>query len=231
MDTNILCVEYQALREEILTTQRRDSRLISLGALILPGINVVIQSNYVAKSWPEAQAVVLALPLLILTVVLMHLGNTHAITRIGRYIREQLEPQFYPDGRRGWETWLEQRDGEQSRRRAEHYMRLAVSLVFGLYYCSAIWLAFRFVQKTNVTLAIAVLGVYLMLGIGLGFHLWKNLPTNTEFDPHPLYPMSWQKLLGPMLVVRGIARSSARMFSTSSSGAPSASPKEPRVNQ
>ena len=63
----------------------------------------------------------------------------------------------------------------------------AISLVFGVYYFAALWLAFRYVERTSVAAAVALLGGYLALGSWLGFHLWRNLPMTTDPQEFEVY--------------------------------------------
>jgi hypothetical protein len=187
--------EFVALREEISNTQRRDFQVICAGAFIIPAI------SYLNRE--DARIIVLGLPLVVVSVVLMHIGNTHAIIRIGRYIREQLEGSDTPCG---WETWLQRdeprRDAEVSgralslpelrnastgtagadRRTAEQYMKRAVSLLFGVYYIATTSLALSYTTRWGVAGVVIAFAFYALTLLWLCRHLFVHLPVSTSAE-------------------------------------------------
>jgi hypothetical protein len=196
-------VEYEALRAEILATQRRDFQVIGAGALIIPAIGYLNQDM--------AKGVVLGLPLVVVSVVLMHLGNTHSITRIGRYIREEIEANEKPCG---WETWLQNEDQASvaeraqlsetrsgasrlrrwwrrlrpevafrtDRRTAEQYMKHSVSILFGVYYTATTSLAISYAAHWGVTAVITAYVLYTGIFGWLTIHLFRHLPISTSAE-------------------------------------------------
>ena len=189
--------EFVALRAEILATQQRDFQVIGAGALIIPAI------GYLNRE--DARAIDLGLPLVVVSVVLMHIGNTHAITRIGRYIRKELEASGTPCG---WETWLQREEtapqrtddlarssrilrwlrasrgpaAGADRRTAEQYMKRAISLLFGVYYVATTSLALSYTTRWNAAGVVAGFLFYALVFAWLSVHLFEHLPISTSAE-------------------------------------------------
>jgi hypothetical protein len=168
-----LFAEYQALREEILSTQRRNFQVIGAGAVLIPGINYVVHTR--------AEVLATILPFVVVVVVLIYLGDTYAITRCGRYIREQIEPRLLDDIG-GWECWLHRKDSDQwlSNRTTERYMTAAIALLFLMYFAASSWLAFNYSVERNIVGAVVLYCFYAAIGSWLAVHLKRSLPLSTE---------------------------------------------------
>jgi|SRR6185436_18722605 len=172
MIDELVRAEYEALRQEILATQRRDFQVLSVGALAIPGANYLVHIT-------GAEPLLLALPVLVIVTVLMHLANTHAIIRIARYISDRIEPQSPIEG---WETWLRSTETNEGRRktddrRAERYMRAAIFLLFGAYFAGTTWFASAYAfGRTGIVGAVATLVVYAIVAVLLSAYVWRNLP-------------------------------------------------------
>jgi hypothetical protein len=177
MMNELVRAEYEALRQEILATQRRDFQVLSVGAVAIPGANYLVHIT-------GAEPLLLALPVLVIVTVLMHLANTHSIVRIARYISDRIEPLSPIEG---WETWLRTTEKAEAgrrvidNRRAERYMRAAVFLLFGAYFAGTTWFAGAYaLGRAGFTGAIVVLVIYGVVAILLSAYVWRNLPLAPE---------------------------------------------------
>jgi len=181
---DLLRVQYEALRQEILATQHRDFQVISVGAVIIPAVNYLIQT--------KAEVLALALPLLVVIVVLFHLANTHAIVRIARYLADHVEKELDPTI--GWEKWIHESNISRGRRKVDHrrperFMRAAVTVLFGAYFVAATFFAAKYAfEKGGLTGTLVLLAFYSAVGILLAVYLWKNLPVDNQDEEQPSNP-------------------------------------------
>lgn len=171
--SEFLQAEYGALRAEILATQRHSFQVVGAGALLIPGINYIIHT--------KAEALAAGLPVLVIIVVLMYLGDVHAITGCGRYIRERIEKPILGD-EGGWEQWLQRKESDDwwSDRTAERYTTASIALLFLSYFAVATWLAYDYLFPIDPSLATAVHALYVVIGAWLALHLKRSLPISTE---------------------------------------------------
>jgi hypothetical protein len=129
--------EYLTLRDEIKESKERLFRLAGL-ALIGP------PSAYVFAEAQKLHTLAMTLPILVCSLVLLYLAESHAIMRCGRYIKTRIEGEKDNNGEllAGWETWLEERaKGERDRRVVDKYIALFFYIIFFLYYSAAVALA------------------------------------------------------------------------------------------
>lgn len=175
-----LKMQYEALREEILATQKRNVQTLGFGALSVP------VASYLAEVH-KIPALSLALPLLVLGIALLYLADNHGIIRCGEYIKEHIEKELASDGAVGWETWLEAGQA-QGTRSTERYTTWCFYLLFFLYFLAAVYMAWRyadsiFIRETSAGLTAG----YLILGAVVGFHIVQSLRLGTtrydEIEP------------------------------------------------
>lgn len=198
--------EYEALRQEILATQRRDFQVISVGAIAIPAANYLVHLT-------GAEPLLLALPVLVMVTVLMHLANTHAIVRIARYISDRIELLSPIEG---WETWLRSTETNEGRRqtdnrRAERYMRAAIFLLFGAYFLGTTWFAAAYAySKAEMPGALVVLTVYGIVSVLLTTYVWRNLPLAPDGIVEPDQKLVWRHLHRQQIRAKNTPRDAAR---------------------
>lgn len=167
-----LRMQYEALRQEILATQKRHHQTLGFGALSVPATSYLA----VVHEIPELSLMV---PFLVLGIALMYLANNHGIIRCGEYIREHIEKKVAEPGLVGWETWLEEKQ-EGSRRITERYITLGFYLMFLLYFLAAIYMAWRYAGSAHgLEVALSATSVYVALGAAAGFHIVRSLRLTT----------------------------------------------------
>jgi hypothetical protein len=164
-------LEYPALRKEIEETKARLFKLAGFGIVGLPG------AYSVAKIY-EIGVLTLSLPILICTIVLLYVSESHALMRCGRYVRHVVESQIVgqddkpilgEDGRPigGWEWWLEQKvSNEPDRRLVDKLLAVFFYLLFFFYYVASVALSAQLANRLWGVLGLAIaLGTYIGVGI------------------------------------------------------------------
>jgi hypothetical protein len=170
--------EYIALREEIKLSKDRIFRIAGLGLVGLP-------SAYFFAEKYQLTVLKLTLPLLICTLVLLYLAESHAVMRCGRYIKQIIEPECSkPDACRGWEHWLEEKDIHgHDRRLVDKYMAVFFYLLFIIYYLASVALAWQAAAGLGPSNAQpVVLGVYVAVGILLLYFLYHGFRHAIQTD-------------------------------------------------
>ena len=168
-----LKVQYEALRQEILATQRRNFQTLGFGALSIPA------ASFLAKVH-DIPALALAVPPLVLGIALLYLADNHGIIRCGEYIKEHIEKNLTEEGIMGWETWLEAGQ-EQGTRNTEHYTTYCFYLLFLLYFAAAVYMAWIYMKKELIfEVAVGATIVYCIFGVVVGFHIVKSLRLGTK---------------------------------------------------
>jgi len=176
--TEFMRHEYVALREEIKETKDRIFRLAGLGLVGLP-------SAYFFAEKYQLTILKLTLPLLICTLVLLYLSESHALMRCGRYIKQVIEPECSPSAAcRGWEHWLEEADTHgHDRRIVDKYMAVFFYILFIIYYLASVGLAWQAAVEIGVVTAQPiVLGVYAAIGILLVYFLYRGFAHAIKTD-------------------------------------------------
>jgi len=181
-----LIAEYQALREEILATQRRSFQTIGAGAFAVPAI------NYLAGFNADMQALRLALPCVAAVIVIFFIADDEAVLRCGKYIHDKIEPNFEPYV--GWERWLERH--RPWTRLVEVHVSVAVSLLFFVYYAVGVWLAQQFAFAHFPLWLWGLVNVlYISGGARLAFLLAKRFRHRAEYGPMITEDsMEWRRL-------------------------------------
>jgi hypothetical protein len=169
-------MQYEALRQEILSTQQRSLQTLGFGALSVPA------TTYLAEVH-NLPALSLTIPLLILGIALLYLADNHGITRCGAYIREHIEKDLNDNNFSGWETWLE---SEQGRRSTERYTTWGFYLLFLLYFLASVFLAWKYVWENvwrgyQLWLSVCAVAFYLVLGVAVGRHIVRSLRLGTTY--------------------------------------------------
>lgn len=186
-----LKMQYEALRQEILATQKRNMQTLGFGALSVP------VAGYLATVH-DIPALSLTLPLLVLGVALLYLADSHGIIRCGEYIREHIEAELAGPDVVGWETWLEM-GRERTRRSTERYTTWCFYLMFLLYFVAAVYMVRRFaVSAYRWEVAAGITLTYCLLGCGAGYHIVRSLRLTTTHAAHPdaLLSKRTSKLVG-----------------------------------
>jgi hypothetical protein len=163
-------MQYEALRAEILATQRRSFQTLGFGALSLPA------AGYLAEVH-KVPALSLTVPLLILGIALLYLADNHGIMRCGKYIKEHIEKEFRKDGVVGWETWLEMGPKKSETRSTERYTTWCFYLLFILYFIAAVFMAWGYLapKPSNFVFpfsaSLIIMALYAVFGIAVGWHI------------------------------------------------------------
>jgi hypothetical protein len=107
-------LQYNTLREEIETRQDRHFKLAAGALLIVPAVQLLPAGTNGAGANGAAGAeialpLLIAAPLVVLSLYILYFSEHLAIMRCGRYIKEQIEPPIESPTPKitGWETWLE----------------------------------------------------------------------------------------------------------------------------
>ena len=172
---DFLKMQYQALREEILATQRRSFQTLGFGALSIPAAGYLAQVHNVP-------ALSLTVPLLVIGIALLYLADNHGVMRCGVYIKEHIEKELLKDGAVGWETWLE-RGQKSGTRRTERYTSWCFYLLFLLYFIAAVFMAWAYMaSKKSLHVAftfpvsVGITAFYVVFGIAVGWHIVRSIP-------------------------------------------------------
>jgi hypothetical protein len=190
-DREFLRLQYEALRAEILATQRRSFQIMSAGVVGLPLFSYLIQRPTAVTAPKDARTVpvalttsfgwyldllLLALPLLVVVIALLYLADNMAVIRMGYFIRRHIERHA---GVRGWEAWLEL--NRPLTRAAERHVTTAVSILFLLYYVGAVAMAWSAADELFIPFGVAVVVVsYFCLGIAIAaVFMSEMLPSTT----------------------------------------------------
>jgi len=169
---DFLKMQYEALRQEILSTQRRNLQTLGFGALSIPA------ASYLAEVH-KIPALSLTLPLLILGIALLYLADNHGIMRCGEYIKEYVEKDLVSEDFLGWETWLD-KGQEHGTRSTERYTSWCFYLLFLLYFATAVYIAGSYMASNFIRwTAIGVTATYCALGLAVGFHIVQSLRLGT----------------------------------------------------
>jgi hypothetical protein len=166
---DFLKMQYQALREEILATQRRSFQTLGFGALSLPA------AGYLAEM-RKVPALSLTVPLLILVIALLYLADNHGIMRCGDYIREHIEPELLRDEAIGWEAWL-----EQGQRSTELYTTWCFYLLFLLYFVAALFMTWAYMDPNSLggtfprPVPTIITSLYIAFGVAAGWHIVRSI--------------------------------------------------------
>lgn len=177
-----LMVQYEALRQEILATQRRNLQTLGFGALSIPAAGFLAETKNVPALW-------LTVPVLILGIALLYLADNHGIIRCGAYIKEHIEKPLREEGIIGWETWLEEGHGKRS---TERYTTWCFYLFFILYFVASVLMAWSYMEpgpsEPNgpakagypVPVAVGIMSFYCVLGAGLAYHVVRSIRLGTS---------------------------------------------------
>lgn len=169
---DFLKMQYKALRQEILATQKRNLQTLGFGALSVPAVSFLAQVR-------EVQALWVTVPLIVVGVAILYLADNHGIIRCGEYIKEHIEKDLAAEGVMGWETWLEAGQ-EHGTRSTERYTTWCFYLLFLLYFVAGVYMAWCYMEPiyvTGVTVGVTVL--YCLLGSFVGFHVVRSLRLGT----------------------------------------------------
>ena len=182
-----LKLQYEALRTEILATQRRAFQLMTAGVLGLPLLSYFIQGQTKNNSATAPQTtgaaygfvLTMGLPIVVIVIALLYLADNNAIIRAGYFIRTKIE-RYVPV--LGWEEWLETRT--PLTRGTERHVTIAVYILFLLYYLASVYLSWPAARDQFGAYAAAyVIGTYLLLGAGVaGYFVWQILLTTSALE-------------------------------------------------
>ncbi|MFP5286004.1 MAG: hypothetical protein ACLGI9_09730 [Thermoanaerobaculia bacterium] len=172
-------MQYEALRQEILATQKRNLQTLGFGALSIPAAGFLAETQKSPALW-------LTVPILILGIALFYLADNHGIIRCGAYIKEHIEKRVKAEeGFVGWETWLE--EGQKlGTRSTERYTTWCFYLFFLLYFSASILMAWNYMESGPpdrifpLPLAFGIISVYILLGLGLGYHIVRSIRLGTS---------------------------------------------------
>jgi hypothetical protein len=123
--------------------------------------------------------VILALPLLVVVITMLYLGDNHAVIRCGQFIRQHIETEA--PSVKGWEAWLEDYV-EQGTRTTERWVMYGVSLLLLLYFVGSVSLAWPVAKgEYGAPVAVALTSLYGVIGATVGvFFAWSmKLSTTT----------------------------------------------------
>ena len=110
--------QYLTLRAEISESKSR------IFWLVIIGVALVLVSGYLAAEHPSAFANA-AIPFLLLGLMMSFIAEDNNISRAGRYLREEVEPQIHDIT--CWEHWLEQ---HSEFREVDHSFVIGFSMLF-----------------------------------------------------------------------------------------------------
>jgi len=169
-------MQYEALRQEILSTQRRNLQTLGFGALSVPAASYLAQVH-------NLPALSLTIPLLVLGIALLYLADNHGIIRCGKYIREHIEKDLNNEAFLGWETWLELGQG-QGRRSPERYTTWCFYLLFLLYFVASVFMAWKYVWDNarrgyQLQLSVGATILYCALGVAVGWYIVHSIRLGT----------------------------------------------------
>jgi len=194
-------MQYEALRQEILATQRRNLQTLGFGALSVPAVSYLADVH-------KIPALALTIPPLVLGIALFYLADNHGIIRCGEYIKEHIEKDLAPEGVMGWETWLEAGQ-EHGTRSTERYTTVCFYLLFLLYFVTAIFMAWSYMESVHYRFGVAVgiAAFYSALGAGVGWYIVHSLRLGTtRYDNLKLGPARGQNAAGGGKARRGKAQ-------------------------
>jgi hypothetical protein len=173
-DEDFLLAQFTTLREEIKETKARIFKTLGFGIAIVPAAHYLGQAH-------DIDVIVIALPVLVLVVGLMYLSENNAVMRCGRYIGEKIEPRTDVVG---WEEWLSTPDVFK-KRTVDRYLFSSFYLLFLVYYAGSVFLTARLcLQNYGITFSIAIVAVYIVIGIWSAIFLLRNalMSTTTARD-------------------------------------------------
>lgn len=193
-----LKAQYEALRTEILNTQRRAFQLMTAGVLGLPLLSYFIQGQQPRSAGGPAPVpalpapgamhttgtaygfvLTMALPVVVIVIALLYLADNNAIIRAGYFIRCRIE-RYVPV--QGWEEWLESRT--PLTRGTERHVTVAVYILFLLYYVASVYLSWPAAREEFGTrrAAYAMAG-YAVLGASVAaYFVWQILLSTTALE-------------------------------------------------
>src|ERR1041384_6506903 len=161
-----LLEEFRSLREEIKEIKSRIFQIVGFGLLILPAAETF------ARNQAGFESVLLVIPVLVIVVALLYLSESQELMRCGKYIRENIEPEYGG----GWEAWLEHpAGGAKNLRQAEKYVSYCFHILFSLYYAAAVFLATRYVLASAAFKTENDVNGHIFLSIMLGFYVAGGL--------------------------------------------------------
>ncbi len=192
--SDFLKLQYEALRQEILATQKRNFQTLGFGALSIPAAGFLAETQKIPALW-------LAVPVLILGIAILYLADNHGIIRCGEYIKEHIEKKLEPEGIVGWETWLER--GQKHTRSTERYTTYCFYTFFLLYFLASVYMAWSYMEPASggdrfpLPVAITITAIYWIFGIAIGYHIVRSIRLGDRKYIEALKSMrcSWSLLL------------------------------------
>ncbi len=165
-------LQYNTLRKEIETRQDRHFKLATGAVLLVPAVQLLsaglkeIDTSGVANiTFP----LLLALPIIVLSIFILYFSEHHSIMRCGRYIEEQIEAAVRPKVT-GWESWLKKvpRIHEAQQIVAFHlfYVSLYIIAVAAVVIEMAGWM------KMSIWIAALTGVIYAIVGVLVILYAW-----------------------------------------------------------
>jgi hypothetical protein len=189
-DRAFMLAQFDALRAEILATQRRAFQTMTAGIVGLPILNFIIQARAAGPSTtgtaqpvePYIYLLIIGLPVVVIVVALLYLADNNAVIRAGCFIRWEIEPALgCRSGHEssGWEYWLE--NNKPATRATERYVTTAVYILFLLYYISAVDLAWSAVSNVFTPFGSSAVRVgYVVFGTVVAVYFVRELLLSTK---------------------------------------------------
>lgn len=177
-----LKLQYAALRGEIQRAKSRLFKLAVVGITVVPALHVLAGQH----KW---DALIIAMPILIILLALLYLSESRGMMRCGKYLREMIEPNIAPlsDTWLPWEKWLE---SEGSAREPDKYLYYCFQIIFCVYYTGALYFSAQLAHTHYGPVALMpLLACYLPVGIFFVIFMQKSMESCTttsraEENPH-----------------------------------------------
>jgi hypothetical protein len=171
-------LQYNTLRKEIETRQDRHFKLAAGALLIVPAVQLLpAGTNGVGANGAAAEIafpLLIAAPLLVLSLYIVYFSEHLAIMRCGRYIEKQIEAPIESAIPKviGWETWLKNdpRIHETQQKIGFYLLYIALYIIAAIAAASALT---RLVGSTAAFwLCLSVYGIVGVLTVLYTRHTW-----------------------------------------------------------
>ena len=159
--------QFRALRSEMDATKSRLFKLSGVALALVP------TAQYISYTNRSLHLLILLLPLLVIALAFLYMSESHSAMRIGRYIRQNIEPQI--EDVLGWENWLETKS-EYDTRTVDKYSMYCFYILFVVYFLGAAALACaKAYELWGGTGFSAALGSYIAIGGWFGIFWIRNI--------------------------------------------------------
>jgi hypothetical protein len=162
--TEFVKEEYKTLRDEIKDSKTRLFQIMTVGASLIPAVNVLGVKL-------DANEFVLVTPLLVLVFGLLYLSENNAVMRCGAYIKQHVEAKVADH--KGWEHWIEE---DVSNRKVDKLSAYSFYSLFAVYYVAGTFFALKFAYAAYNALVVGLLaGAYIGSGILIAYVLINSV--------------------------------------------------------